>query len=102
MHEICKYHREDPEIMMTRMPIDSFMTRSIPGMRPLIRGADPARGGTRVHARRWDIMSPARIPRAAVLEYARGAGASALGHHESPTGILEVPALGLNVRFEST
>ena len=67
MHEKCKYHREDPEIMMTRMPIDSFMTRSIPGMRPLIRGADPARGGTRVHARRWGI----------------GAGTTALGHHES-------------------
>ena len=73
MHAIVKSH---PDSNADRL----ITTRSIPGMRPLMRGADPARGGTRVHARRWDIMSPARIPRAAVLEYARGAGASALGH----------------------
>ena len=61
------------------------------------------RGSRAVLARRWDIMSPARMPRAVLARrWDIGAGTSALGHHESPTGILKVPALGLNVRFEST
>ena len=115
MHEICKYH---PEILMTRMPNARFSDLlpvccmgQIHQLVHLSPRADPCaapRGGTRVHvhARRWDIMSPARIPRAAVLECARGAGPSGLGHRRwdimSSPPFRAVPALGLIIRFEST